>query len=103
LPLFSLEVFVLSPLCFGVASFSSEVFVLSPLCFGVAYFFIAGLYFERLAFWVVCFFIRGHCFEPTNEGCNNAPSFVALASLAQQLLSNTELAVLAILMMVITF
>jgi hypothetical protein len=58
---------------------------LSPLHFGVA------------------FFIRGLCFEPKNEGCNNAPSFVALAFVAYQLLSNTELALLAISMMVITF
>jgi hypothetical protein len=43
LPLFSLEVFNLSPLSFGVASFSSEVFNLSPLLFGVAYFFIRGI------------------------------------------------------------
>jgi hypothetical protein len=38
-----------------------------------------------------------------NEGCNNVPSFVALAFLAYQVLSNTELALLAISMMVITF
>jgi hypothetical protein len=45
---------------------------LSPLRFGVASFFIGGLYFE-----------------PTNEGCNNAPLFMALTYLAYQLLSNT--------------
>jgi hypothetical protein len=28
------------------------------------------------------FFIGGLCFEPMNEGCHNAPSFVALAYLA---------------------
>jgi hypothetical protein len=65
-------------------AFSSEVFVLSPLRFGVASFFIGGL-----------------CFEPTNEGCNNAPSFVALDYLMYQLWSNTELALVAILTMVI--
>jgi hypothetical protein len=48
---------------------------LSPLCFGVASFFIGDL-----------------CFEPTNEGCNNAHSFMTLAYPAYQLLSNTELA-----------
>jgi hypothetical protein len=42
--------------------FSSNVFVLSPLHFGVASFFIGGL-----------------CFEPMNEGCNNAPLFVAFS------------------------
>jgi hypothetical protein len=36
-----------------------------------------------------------------NEGCNSAPSFVALAYLAYQLLSNTELVLLAILIIVI--
>jgi hypothetical protein len=36
-----------------------------------------------------------------NKGCNNAPSFVALAYLAYQLLLNTELALLVISMMVI--
>jgi hypothetical protein len=57
---------------------------LSPLHFGVAPFFIGGL-----------------CFEPTNKGCNNVPLFVSLAYLVYQLLSNTELALLAILRMVI--
>jgi hypothetical protein len=74
----------LSPLCFGLPLFSSEVFVLSPLHFRVASFFIGGL-----------------CFEPMNEGCNNVPSFVALAYQAYQLLSNTELVLLAISTMVI--
>jgi hypothetical protein len=41
------------------------------------------------------------CYELTYKGCNNAPSFMALAYLAYQLLLNTELALLAILMMVI--
>jgi hypothetical protein len=50
---------------------------------------------------VVSFFVEGLCFEPTNECGNNAPSFVALAYLPQQLLSNAELALLAISMMVI--
>jgi hypothetical protein len=36
-----------------------------------------------------------------NEGCNNAPSFMALAYLADQLLSNTELVLLVISMMVV--
>jgi hypothetical protein len=56
---------------------------LSPLCFGDA-----------------PFFIRGLCFEPMNEGCNNVPSFVDLAYLVYQLLSNTELALLMILTIV---
>jgi hypothetical protein len=68
----------------GLPLFSLEVFVLRPLHFGVASFFIGCL-----------------CFEPTNKGCNNVPLFVALAYLVYQLLSNTELALLAILMMVI--
>jgi hypothetical protein len=89
-------------------SFSSEVFLLSLLHFGVASFFIEGLSFKPLAFWgclffhrryfflahcvlglplfssevfllsplrfvVASFFIGGLSFEPTNEGCNNAP------------------------------
>jgi hypothetical protein len=57
---------------------------MDPLCFGVASFFLGGL-----------------CFEPRNEACNNAPSFVSLAYLAYQLLSNTELALLAISTMII--
>jgi hypothetical protein len=68
----------------GLPLFSLEVFILNPLCFGIA-----------------TFFIRGLCFEPTNKDCNNAPSFMALAYLAYQLLSNTELALLVISMMVI--
>jgi hypothetical protein len=36
-----------------------------------------------------------------NEGCSNAPSFVALAYLAYELLSNTELALLGILTMAV--
>jgi hypothetical protein len=56
---------------------------MSPFCFGVASFFIGCLYFE-----------------PTNRGCNNASSFVALAYLVYQLLSNTKLALLAISMVV---
>jgi hypothetical protein len=68
----------------GLPLFSSEAFVLSSLHFVVASFFIGDL-----------------CFEPMNEGCNYAPSFMALAYLAYQLLSNTELALLAILIMVI--
>jgi hypothetical protein len=59
---------------------------LNPLHFGVAYFFIGVLSFDLM-----------------NEGYNNAPLFVALAFLVYQLLSNTKLALLAILMMVITF
>jgi hypothetical protein len=74
----------LSPLRFVVAFFSSEVFCLNPLHFGIASFFIGGLLFKT-----------------TSEGCNNAPSFVALSYIEYQLLSNTELALLAILMMVI--
>jgi hypothetical protein len=61
-----------------------EVFVFSPLHFGVTSFFIGGL-----------------CFEPMNEGCDDAPSFVALAYLPYQLLLNIELALLAISTMVI--
>jgi hypothetical protein len=38
-----LEVFLLSPLYFGVPSFSSVVFDSSPLRFGVASFFIGCL------------------------------------------------------------
>jgi hypothetical protein len=38
----------LSPLRFGLPLFSSEVFILSPLCFGVSYFFIGGLCFEPM-------------------------------------------------------
>jgi hypothetical protein len=68
---------------------------MSPLCFGVASFCIGGLCFEPT--------IGGLCFEPTNEGCNNAPSFMALAYLAHQLLSNTELALLVISTMVYCF
>jgi hypothetical protein len=54
-----------------------------------------------LHFGVASFFIRDLCYEPTNECCNNAPWFVALAYLAYQLLPNIELALLAISMMVI--
>jgi hypothetical protein len=57
--------------------------------------------FESLAFWDCLFFIGGLLFKTTSEGCNNAPSFVALSYIEYQLLSNTELALLAILMMVI--
>jgi hypothetical protein len=64
--------------------FSSKVFLLSPIHFGVA-----------------SFFIGYPSFKPMNECYNNAPSFVALAYLAQQLLSNIELALLAISTMVI--
>jgi hypothetical protein len=35
-----------APSVLGLPLFSSEVFVLSPLCFGVASFFIGGLCFE---------------------------------------------------------
>jgi hypothetical protein len=42
--------------------FSSEVFVLSLLFFGVASFFIGGLCFEPLAFWGCLFFHRGSLF-----------------------------------------
>jgi hypothetical protein len=56
-----------------------------------------------LCFRVDSFFIGGLSFKPTNEGCNNAHSFVALAFLACHLLSNTELVLLAILMMMMTF
>jgi hypothetical protein len=45
LPHFSSEVFLLSPLHFGVAFFSSVAFLLSPCHFGVASFFIGGLSF----------------------------------------------------------
>jgi hypothetical protein len=78
-----------------------EVFVLSPFRFGVVSFFNGGLYFEPIAFWGCLFFIGCFCFEPMNEGCNNAHSFVAWAYLSYQLLSNTELTLLAILTMVI--
>jgi hypothetical protein len=54
-----------------------------------------------LRFGVVSFFIGCLCFERTNEGCNNAHSFMALAYLAYQLLSNTELALLVISMMAV--
>jgi hypothetical protein len=54
--LFSSDVFVMSPLRFGVASFSSKVSVLSPLRFGVAYFFIEGFCFEPFAVWGCLFF-----------------------------------------------
>jgi hypothetical protein len=53
-------------------------------------------------FRVAIFFIRGLCFEPTSEGCNNAHLFVALAFLVYQVFSNTELVLLAILMIVVT-
>jgi hypothetical protein len=49
----------------GCHFFHQRSFVLSLLRFGVASFLIGGL-----------------CFEPMNEGCNNAPSFMALAYLA---------------------
>jgi hypothetical protein len=51
-----------SPLHFGVVFLLSEVFLLNLLHFGVASFFIEGL-----------------SFEPTGEGCDNAPSVVPLA------------------------
>jgi hypothetical protein len=57
-------------------------------------------YLEPLVFRSVSFFLGGLCFEPTNESCNNVPSFVTLAYQAYQLLSNIELMVIAILMMV---
>jgi hypothetical protein len=74
---------------------------LSPLHFRVVSFFIRDLCFEPFSFWVASFFIGGLYFEPMNEGCNNAHSFVTLAYLAYQLLSNTELALLAIWTIVI--
>jgi hypothetical protein len=52
------------PCVTGLPLFLSEVFVLSPLHYGVASFFIGGI-----------------CFESMNEGCLNAPSFMALAYL----------------------
>jgi hypothetical protein len=76
----------LSPLHFGVASFLSEVSLLSSLSFEVP-----------------SFFIRGLSFEPMSEGCGNAPLIMALAYLAEQLLSNAELAVIAISMAAIHF
>jgi hypothetical protein len=84
----------------GLHLFSSKVFVLSPLHFRVASFFIGGIYFNPLHFGVDSFFIGGLYFEPMNKGCYNAPLFVALAYLAYQLLSNTELGLLVISMMV---
>jgi hypothetical protein len=62
-PLLKLEVFVLSPLHFRVASFLSEVFVLSSLHFGVVSFLIKGLCFKPLAFWGCLFFIECLCFS----------------------------------------
>jgi hypothetical protein len=52
---------------------------------------------NSLHFGVASFFIRGLCFEPMNEGSHNALSFMALAYLAHQLLSNTELELLVII------
>jgi hypothetical protein len=63
------EIFMLSPLHFGVASFSVGGFF-SLLRFGVASFFIRGLSFEPLAFWGCLFFIGGLSFEPLSFwGC----------------------------------
>jgi hypothetical protein len=70
----------------GLPLFLSEVSLLSPLSFGVPSFFIGGL-----------------SFEPMSEGCGNAPLIMALAYLAEQLLSNAELAVIAILTVAIRF
>jgi hypothetical protein len=77
------EIFIWIPLRLGVHLSSSKVFYLKPLVFRGASFFLGCL-----------------CFEQTNESCNNAPSFVTLAYQAYQLLSNTELMVIAILTMV---
>jgi hypothetical protein len=86
--LFSSEVFLFEPLAFwGYLFFHRMSLFLSPLCFGVASFFVGGLYF----------------FDPMSEGCNNALSFMALAFLVYQVSSNTELALLAISTIVITF
>jgi hypothetical protein len=91
--------FFLSPLHFEIISFFIGCLsFLSPLHYGVAYFFTG-----YLSFFSASFFIRDLYFEPMNEGCNNALSFMALAFLAYQVLSNTELAMLAISTMVINF
>jgi hypothetical protein len=54
-----------------------------------------------LHFSVVFFSSKVVLFEPTSEGCDNAPSVMALAYRAYQLLLNAELALLAISMVVI--
>jgi hypothetical protein len=74
--------FVLSPLCFGVASFYQMSFILSTLRFGVASFSLVFFCFEPPAFWGCLFFHRVFYFEPANEGRNNAPSFAALTYMA---------------------
>jgi hypothetical protein len=96
--------FFLSPLHFRIASFFIRCIFLCPLHYGVASVFTGYLsFFSPLRFRIASFFIRDLCFEPMNEGCNNVLSFVALAFLAYQVLSNTELALLAISTMVINF
>jgi hypothetical protein len=58
--------------------------------------FLNPLYFE-----IASFFIGDFYFKTMNKCYNNTHSFMALTYLTYQFLSNTELALLAILMMVI--
>jgi hypothetical protein len=83
--------FFWAPCILVLSLFSSKVFLFSPLHFGVASFFIGCLSFcapcilglplfhQRCFFWAPCvlglplFSSDVFLFEPTNEGCNNAP------------------------------
>jgi hypothetical protein len=99
--LFSSEMFYLNPLMYrGASFFLSEIFIWIPLRLGVHLSSSKVFYLEPLVFRGASFFLGCLCFEQTNESCNNAPSFVTLAYQAYQLLSNTELMVIAILTMV---
>jgi hypothetical protein len=79
LPLFSLEVIILSPLRFGVTPFFIGGLCFEPIVFWGSLFSLEVFVLSPLHFGVGSFFSRGHCFEPMSKGCDNMPSIVSLA------------------------